>query len=222
MKIKDISKESRPRERLIEKGVNALSNNELLAILLRTGSKNESAIEMANRILSRYNIKKISNLDYLDLIDIPGIKESKATLLLAAFELSKRAFSEKNKNLQFDEPKNIYNYMMPLVSMSEVEMLYAIYVDCKLKKLETILIAKGTSYNLNFDIKQIISIALKNKAYGVILVHNHPSGDINPSKNDILSTKEAKKALDLMCILFLDHLIITEKGYFSFNEMGYL
>lgn len=212
----------RPRERLIKYGVESLSTSELLAIIFKTGDKNISAIDLSNNLINDYGIEKLKNMSYSSLSKIKGIKESKACTLLACFELVKRCYSSNIVDVILSKPQNIYDYIFSYVALEDVEVLYAIYVNVKCQLIEKVLISKGRAYTVQFDVKKILSLAIENECYGIILVHNHPSGDINPSKSDIDSTYDVKKALRLLDIVLIDHIIVSRKGFFSFAEMNYL
>lgn len=222
MKLKEIEIFDRPRERLIREGAEVLTNNELIAVLIRSGNQNESAIELANRILKLYPIDKLPQISYYELSKVSGIKSSKACTLLASFELVKRCYIASHEENVFGEAKDIYAYMKPVLILEKVEILYALFFDCKCHLIGKKVISKGRAYYVNFDMKSILSFAIQLDAYGVILVHNHPSGDFEPSMADIEATKLIKKYLVGLEIMLLDHIIISRKGYYSFIKSGIL
>lgn len=222
LKIKDLPLEERPRERLIKHGPKTLSNTELLAIILRSGSKKENVIELSNRLLKENNIKSLSRKRINYLKNNLGIGEVKACQIIACFELGRRlaAFKDKSKPM-IHNAKDVVKIFMPDVSSLKKEHFKGIFLDSRkrLIKDETIFIG-----SLNASIihpREIFQIALEEGAAAVILLHNHPSGDPKPSDDDIEITKQLVKAGDILGIEVLDHIIIGNKRYFSFKEKGY-
>ena len=191
-KIKDIPILDRPIERLINKGSNSLSNEELLAILLRTGNKTESSKDLAIKILAKYhNIKELSNITLEELKQIKGIGDSKAAILLSAFELSKRI----NQNIdtiidkKANNPELIFNYYKELLSDKTQEYFYAIYVDTNKKIIKDKLLFIGTINQSLVHPREVFKEAYLCSASSIICVHNHPSGNVLPSKEDITMTE---------------------------------
>ncbi len=223
MKIKEINIINRPREKLIKNGVNTLSNEELLAILLGVGNKEESAWELSTKIINSVSeLSDLSNFTFQELIKIKGIKDSKACIILSCFELVKRVYSFKDIKIKYDNPKEIFALMQPILSLEKVEVFYALYLNPKCQIIEKRLINRGTSSNVTFDIKEVLKHGIKNSCYGIILIHNHPSGDVRPSKSDLKYTSDFQMAGKLLNIMLLDHIIIGKDDYYSFIEMNIL
>ena len=222
-KIKDLLKSERPREKLAKHGVSALSDAELLAVILRTGTYKENAIELSRELLKKFNIKILSRIDITRLKKIFGIGEAKACQITACFELGRRlALFRKEKTQKISRPKDIAALIYPKLAGLKKEHLIGIYLDSRKRivKEETIFIG-----SLNASIvhpREIFEIALNEGAVAVILMHNHPSGDIRPSDEDIKITRELAKAGEMLGIDVLDHIIIAEKKYFSMREKGFL
>ncbi len=219
MKIKEIIKEERPREKLIKYGVTSLSNSELIAILLRCGTKDKSAIDIANIILSKSNgLSGIFNMTYDEIIKIDGIKESKATTIIASFELSKRAMSNYGSNDIYDDSCKIYTHIKPHLSNQEFENIMVIYLNTKLKIIKEKLYDIGGVKDIIIPKERIIRDAVVEGAYGIIIAHNHPSGDPTPSKQDIMMTYDLKEQLKILGIYLLDHIVVGKDNYYSFSN----
>lgn len=221
MKIRDLDIQNRPRERLIEYGPNALSDVELLAILLGSGVKNEGVYEMSSRILKEYSYSQLSELNYNEIIKIYGIKKAKACKLLSCFEIARRSLKKEITD-SLSTSNIIFQYIYHEFCYEKKEIIGLLIVDCKLRCIKKKLYRMGNVSNIEIPIKNIIEESLVNKGYGIILIHNHPSGDVNPSKSDIISTLELKSILLNLDIVLLDHLIVSHSGYYSFSENGIL
>ena len=220
-RIKDLPKVERPREKLISKGAENLKDEELLAILLRTGREGKNVIELAKQILRKYSKKRLLKMKYEDLIKIKGINSAKACAILAAAELVKRALKVQDETLPII--KSVKDVVAQAVYLRDKtrEHLMTIYLNARnemvWKKQSTFI---GT---LNANLvhpREIFEEALKHNAASVILVHNHPSGDSEPSKDDLTMTKRITEAGKIMGIDVLDHIIITKTKVFSFKEKG--
>ncbi len=219
MKIKEMNEENRPVEKLIRDGAKALSNEELLAIILRNGSKDKSSIELAQLVINSVsNLNMLCDLKLNDLKKIVGIKNFKGAIILAMFEFVKRCKNNQRIEIYLKEPREIFEYIKPKIEFAKVENIYVIYVNPKCKIIECNHICEGGSARIHFDYKLIITKGLKLNCYGIILIHNHPSLDVNPSKSDIEVTNKMKKMCELLDINLLDHLIVCENKYFSFLE----
>jgi len=220
-KIKDIPKVERPREKLVSRGPQNLKDQELLAILLRTGREGKNVTELAKQILSKYSKKRFLSMKYEDLIKIKGISCAKACTILAAQELVKRALKVRDETLPII--KSVKDVVAQAVYLRDKtrEHLMTIYLNARSemiwKKQSTFI---GT---LNANLvhpREIFKEALTHNAASVILVHNHPSGDSEPSENDLETTKRIVEAGKIMGIDVLDHIIITKTKVFSFKEKG--
>ena len=208
----------RPREKAIKYGIKTLSTVELIAIILRTGSKDEGVIELSKKLL--YGLDSVSRLREMtleELINIKGIGKTKAITLFASIELGLRILEDKNKLKTYSNPKQIFDYYSPMLKNTNKEYLYAIYLNTKGYVISEQLITQGTVSSSLMDGKDIIKWALKLSATAIILVHNHPSGDSTPSIQDMKVTTEIVKQAKLMDLIVLDHIIIGET-YFSMKE----
>jgi DNA repair protein RadC len=217
-KIKDLPNFERPREKLIEKGVKNLKEEELLAILLRTGRAGKSAMDIAKEILKKYPGRKLLKMSYEDLIEIEGISDGKACTILAAVELVKRSLELKEETLPII--KSVEDVVAQSVYMRDKkrEHLMVIYLNARNEMIFKKPMFIGT---LNASIvhpREIFAMALEKNAVSVILVHNHPSGNPEPSQEDINITKRIKEAGSVMGVSVLDHVIITKNKVFSFKE----
>jgi len=218
MKIKDLPKVDRPREKLISKGPQNLKDQELLAILLRTGREGKNVLEVARQVLNRHSKKRLLKLAYEDLIKIKGIDSAKACTILAASELIKRAMEVGEETLPII--RSTKDVVAQAVYMRDKarEHLMAIFLNARNEMVYKKPMFIGT---LNANLvhpREIFSEALKQNAASVILVHNHPSGDAEPSQDDLEITKRIIEAGKIMGIDVLDHVIITKNKPFSFKE----
>ena len=215
MILKELPVAERPRERAIEKGVSSLSNAELLAIILRTGSKKYSVLETSHMILSK--VAKIQDLNYLsyeELKELEGIGMTKAITILSAIELGKRINQIDKEEVSFLEAFEVFNYLKNEVQFLKEEHLYVFYLNNKGKLIDKKLLGIGTINQTLIDSKIIFKWAYKLSATAFILVHNHPSGDETPSKPDLQITDIIKKQSKTLGLVFLDHIIIG-KYYYS-------
>jgi len=218
MKIKDLPKIERPREKLIAKGAENLKDSELLAILLRTGTTGKNVIEIASQILSKYSKKRLLQMTYEDLSKISGIDSAKATTLLAAFELSKRALEVNDTNLPvINTAKDDYAQLSDMRDLKK-EHFVVLYLNAKNQLVHKETISMGT---LNANLvhpREVFEPALKHSAAQIIAAHNHPSGDSKPSEDDLEITKRLVEAGKMMGVELLDHVIIATNNHFSFKE----
>jgi len=218
MKIKDLPKVDRPREKLIAKGAENLKDSELLAILLRTGTTRKNVIEIASQILSKYSKKRLLQMTHEDLCRIDGIDSAKATALLAAFELSKRALEVNDTNLPMIETAKDAVAQLTDIRDLKKEHFVVLYLNAKNQLVHKETISMGT---LNANLvhpREVFEPALKCSAAQVVAAHNHPSGDPKPSEDDIEITKRLTEAGKLMGIDVMDHVIVSKNNYFSFKE----
>ena len=214
MILKEIPIYERPRERALDVGVENLSTTELLAIILRTGSKKYSVLETANQILAKSS--KIQNLNFLsleELVEIDGIGITKAITILSAIELGKRINQIEKNDISFFNPIEIYNYMKNELQSLTEERSYALYLNTKGKLIEKKLLTIGTINQTLIDSKIVFKWAYKLSASAFVLIHNHPSKDSTPSKQDLQITREILKQSKTLGIFFIDHLIIGNDFY---------
>ena len=207
-----------PREKIIKNGPSELSDDELLAIMLSSGTKNEDVFSMSKRLIQDYGFASLMRLDYNELSKIPGIKMAKGAKLLAIFEIARRVISEENNKKCLNDAKGLFEYVYPSYYGIKKEVLMIIGVTSRLKVLNLKKYTSDSYNEINIPIKEIIKDILQMDPYGVFIIHNHPGGNINPSTADIKYTIELGKTLDALNILLLDHLIISNDTYYSFNE----
>lgn len=218
--IKDIPILDRPRERFIKYGVNNLSNEELLSIVLKNGYKDYSVKDISNNILK--NIKDITELKYKsinELTKIKGIGKVKAITLLSCIELGKRVYQDKdNIDIKLNSSKLIYNYIKNKLKYKKQEYFYVLYLDSKKYLIDEKLLFIGTLDKSNVHPREIFKYAYLNSSKSIVLIHNHPSGDTLPSKEDILFTNNILEISKIMGITVIDHLIIGNNNYYSFYD----
>ena len=218
--IKDIPILDRPRERFIKYGVINLSNEELLSIVLKTGYKGYSVKDISNSILKE--IKDITDLKEISLnklISIDGIGEVKAITLLSAIELGKRVYSNKNNIvIKLNNSKEIYNYIKDKLIYKKQEYFYSLYLDSNNNLIEDKLLFIGTLNKANIHPREIFKYAYINNSTKIILIHNHPSNNVIPSKEDILFTKNIIDISKIHNIKILDHIIVGLNNYYSFYD----
>lgn len=223
MKIKDIKTEDRPREKLKEKGVKYLTDSELLAILLRCGNKNKSALELADDILKeKGSIKDLLDIKYEEIIKINGIKDSKAAILIASIELCRRAISYNSNDTQYKTADMFYNHLKPFLSNKKYENCYVIYLNSKLNIIKEEMYEIGGVRETFFPKDIIIRNSIIYGAYAVLISHNHPSGDPSPSHSDLNVTNDIRNALNFLGVILLDHIIIGNNKYYSFSNENLL
>lgn len=223
VKIKDIPINDRPRERLINNGSTSLSNEELLAILIDTGTKEKSAKDLASLILSNIShISELKNMNYQRLINIKGIGISKASKILALIELSKRMNTKIDTliNKKANNSKLIYEYFKDKLKDEKQEYFYCLYLDTKKNIIENKLLYIGTINQTLIHPRDIFKEAYILSASSIICIHNHPSGSTIPSKEDLIMTKNIKEIGSIMGIEVIDHIIIGKNNYYSFFENG--
>ncbi len=219
--FKEIPNEEKPRERLLLYGSNYLSNEELLMIILKTGTKNLSVKELANNILINIkNIRELKNITYNKLIKIKGLGKVKSIELLAIIELSKRISKITNELdlINCTNPQNIINYFNNIFKDKKQEEFYCLYLDNKKKYIDKKQLFKGSINTTITHPREIFKEAYLLSASFIICIHNHPSGDPTPSQNDIVITKNLKKIGELHAIYLIDHIIIGNNKYYSFYE----
>lgn len=223
--IKYWAEDDRPREKLLVKGKGSLSNAELIAILIGSGNKNESAVELSKRILNSVetNLAELSKLSINELTKFKGIGEAKAISIVAALELGKRRRSSdiinKKKILH---SRDSFEYFQGILSDVKYEEFHILLLNRANKIIRQVNISEGGIAGTIADPKKIFSYALENNASSMILCHNHPSGNIKPSNSDIQLTKKLRAAGELLEIKVLDHLIIGDENYFSFADENLL
>lgn len=221
--IKAWAEEDRPREKLMEKGRHVLTEAELIAILIGSGSKDETAVELSKRILASVgnNLNDLGKLGVSELVKFKGIGEAKAISVMAAMELGRRRKeTEVVKRDKISISKDVYDIMKPILLDLPHEEFWLLILNRANLVIKKELISRGGVSGTVVDTKIIFKAAVENYACSIIICHNHPSGNLKPSEADIRITKNIKDAGKLMEIPLLDHLIITENGFYSFTDEG--
>lgn len=221
-KIKDLAPYDRPKEKALRYGVNSLTNIELLAILINTGTRDESAITIAEKLLNKHHtLTNLAKITEISDFSLPGIKTSKALTLLAAFTLSSRVQKDNFKGLEYlkssGEIANKYIYDF---SSAKAEMMLLVVLDKTMKIIKEQILYLGTRRGFDIDAKAIKEQLIKLDATYYVLVHNHPSGNVFPSEEDIETTIAINKITSKAGIAIYDHLIIADYTYFSFKDYG--
>lgn len=225
LSIKSWSSDDRPREKLRDRGRRALSDAELIAILIGSGSRNESAVSLAKRILIRaeHNLNTLGKLSIKQLMEFKGIGEAKAISIAAALELGRRRRESEGSQLdKVESSRSVYSLMHPLLGELPHEEFWVIFLNNANRVIKKTQISIGGMTGTLVDARIIMKAALEFGAVGIILVHNHPSGTLKPSQADKTVTDKIGKAGQLLDIKTLDHIIITEHAYFSFADEGLL
>lgn len=223
--IKEWSVQDRPREKYAKNGAMALSDAELIAILLRTGNTAESAVDLAKKLLaaSGNSLNSLSDMSLRELSKIKGIGQAKAIALLTAFELGKRIRSEKvEESLQILNSRDVVNLMQDKIAHLDHEEFWAIYLNQANRILQTCQISKGGISTTGVDTRIVMQEAVLHNATQIILCHNHPSSSVRPSRSDIQLTEKLHRAAELMDLILVDHIIIHKERYYSFVEEGRL
>ncbi len=219
--IKHWSQDDQPREKLRDKGRGVLSDAELVAILIGSGSKEESAVELCKRILASVdnNLSALGKLSLKQLMAFKGIGEAKAISIAAAMELGRRRRGEEALELKkITSSSSVFELMQPIIGELAHEEFWIIYLNNSNKVLQKIQLSKGGMTGTLVDVRLVMKTALELGATSMILAHNHPSGTLVPSEADKQITQKLQRAGESLDIKVLDHLIITEKAYFSFAD----
>lgn len=223
-KIKDWAEDDRPREKLIAKGADSLTNSELLAILINNGTIDRSALDLGKELMSKCNndLKRVASLNYQEIVElhVKGLGAAKAITIVAALELGlRRNVIEKKKEI-ISKSKDIALFLQAQLEYKSMELFIAIYLNNAQKVLHHEIISQGGITGTVVDPRTVIKKALAYNAVNIILCHNHPSGSLKPSKADENVTKRIKEAALLFDIKVLDHIIVSNEGYFSFADDG--
>ncbi len=208
----------KPRERFIKYGVESLSNTELLSILLRTGTKNKTVYEISNNLLNKYNINDFSELDYNILKEEYGLGEVKAISLITALEFGKRVYNKKENITKITNSEDAYNIIKNKLENEPQENFIVIYLNTKNNIIKIKKLFIGTINSSSIYPRDIFREAVRCNAYSMIISHNHPSGNIEPSFADNYLTNTMIKLGKMMNVYILDHLIIGKDKYYSYKE----
>ena len=223
MLIKELPKEERPRERLLKYGPSSLSNDELLSIILRCGTKNKSVKELSLDILKEFkDLNDLKNATINKLIKINGIGLSKSMIIIAAIELSKRIYLAEDKKsiVSLNNPKSIFEYTKYLFNGKKQELFYCLYFNNKQQLIGQELLFIGTVNKSITHPREVFKYAYLYSATSVICLHNHPSGDVKPSREDIMFTDALVEIGLIQKIPVIDHIIVSDNNYYSFQDNG--
>ncbi len=223
--IKHWSDDDKPREKLLKKGLSILSDAELLAILIGSGNSEESAVDLARRILGKadHSLKKLGRFTVKQLMEFKGIGEAKAIAITAAVEIGRRRNGElPPKNLRITDSEKAAQLLRPLIGELPHEEFWILYLNNANAVIYKALLSKGGITGTSVDARLLLKKALEVGAVGLILAHNHPSGTLKPSSADKGLTTKLQKAAALIDIKVIDHIIITQSAYFSFADHNML
>lgn len=225
LSIKNWSEDDRPREKLILKGRSVLSDAELIAILIGSGSRNESAVGLSKRILAQAenNLSELGKLSIKDMMKFKGIGEAKAVTIAAALELGRRrSGGEALSRKQISSSRDAFQILQPIIGELGHEEFWVLFLNNSNKVLRKEQVSKGGITGTLVDVRMVMKMAIELGAVGMVLGHNHPSGTLKPSQADKQLTAKLKTAAQSLDIQVLDHIIVTEKQYFSFADDGIL
>lgn len=221
LSIKNWADDDKPREKLVQKGRSVLSDAELIAILIGSGTKNESAVELSKRILASVgnNLNDLGRLSVKQLMQFKGIGEAKAVTIAAALEIGRRRRREAGQQVtKITSSEDAFELLQPLIGELEHEEFWILYLNNSNKVVHKGQLSKGGITGTLVDVRLVMKQALELGAVALILAHNHPSGTLVPSRADKSITQKLKNAAEALDIKVLDHLIIVQKAYFSFAD----
>ncbi len=225
LKITEWAVEDRPREKLIHKGMASLSDAELLAILISSGTKDKSAVDLGRELLNlvNNNLNSLGKLSVSDLTKLHGIGPARAVTIAAALELGRRRkLAEIPESFQIKCSKDVFELFQPLLSDLAHEEFWILFLNRSNKVINRMKLSQGGISGTVTDVRIVMKKAIEYLASGIIVCHNHPSGNLSPSEADNRITMKIKEAGNIMDIQLLDHLIITDKDYYSFADNGLL
>ena len=225
MSIKFLAEDDRPREKFLLKGKNSLSDAELLAIIMGSGNREDSAVELGRKILNSVenNWHNLSLLQISDLMKFKGVGEAKAISIATALEIGRRrAAQEVPDKIQISESKDIYRVLQPYLSDLRTEEFWAVFLNQNNRILGKSKLSSGGINQSVVDVRILFKTALEHFATGIAIAHNHPSGNLKPSQDDLKITKQIAEAGKILNIQLLDHLIISQNSYFSFADENLL
>lgn len=225
LSIKNWSDDDKPREKLVQKGKSVLSDAELIAILIGSGSRNESAVQLSKRILASVhnNLNELGTLSIKQLMQFKGIGVAKAVTIAAALEMGRRRRGEDAQKItKINSSKSVFELLQPIMGELQHEEFWIVYLNNSNKVLHKAQLSKGGITGTLVDVRLVMKQALELGAVGLILAHNHPSDTLKPSAADKQITQKLKRSAEVLDIKVLDHLIITQKEYYSFADNGIL
>ncbi|NAY92907.1 DNA repair protein RadC [Muricauda sp. JGD-17] len=223
--IKNWAVDDKPREKLVAKGSSVLSDAELIAILIGSGNKSESAVELSKRILASvdHDLNKLGKLSVNQLVRFKGIGEAKAVSIVASMEIGRRRRGQDHKKIiKITGSKEVFELLFPLMGELQHEEFWIVYLNNSNKVIFKGQLSKGGITGTLVDVRLVLKQALELSAVGIILAHNHPSGNLRASKSDIEITEKLKTTAEALDIKVLDHLILTQHDYLSFADEGLL
>lgn len=210
----------KPRERIKTRDINEISDSELLAILLGSGTKGTDVVTMATQLITELNgLRQMSTCSIEEFQTVHGIGEAKACILFALFELTKRISSQKFsiEHKSVTTPKDVYDLCLDMCDYDQ-EKVVVLCLNLKMELISKVEVFIGELTSVQINPREIFKVVFGKGAYGFILVHNHPSGSPDPSDDDLVSTKEISNAANMLNILFVDHIIVAKNGYYSIRE----
>ncbi|MBO4418066.1 MAG: DNA repair protein RadC [Bacteroidales bacterium] len=222
--IKDWRREERPREKMLERGANALTDAELLAVLIHTGSSNSSAVDLARKLLdgAGSTIRGLSNYSLNNFTRVKGIGTAKALTLMAAFEAGRRSMAAgRDSELVITDASSAVDLIAPRIANLSHEECWGIFLNRANKVILKERLSSGGISSTTFDVRMVVKRAVDTLASSIILIHNHPSGNPEPGENDRTQTVALRNAAALLDISLLDHIIVARNKYFSFSEENY-
>ena len=226
LSIKEWKEEDRPREKLLAKGIGTLSNAELLAILIGSGTTRKSAVELMEEVLGSCDnhLSLLQRMSVDDLMAFSGIGQAKALTLIAAAEIARRRSVElvDNPFTKLDSSQKVYALMHPYLADLNHEECWLLLLNNSARLIKRVRLSLGGRTEVTVDVRIVLKHALLAEATAIILVHNHPSGSCRPSQSDRELTRNVKQAAEIMCLRLADHLIVTDGDYYSFNDNGTL
>lgn len=225
LSIKSWAVEDRPREKMLTKGLQSLSDSELIALLIGSGTRKVTAVELARQVLHQAgnNLDKLGKCSVSDLKKLKGIGQARAVTIVAALELGRRRkLADPPENEKISSSADVSNLMFPLLSDLSHEEFWILLLNRSNRVIEKRRISQGGITGTVTDIRMILKLALDSLSTSLILCHNHPSGNLQPSDADISITRKLKESASLMDITLLDHLIVAGKNYFSFADENIL
>lgn len=222
--IKNWATDDRPREKLMQKGVTALSNSELLAILINNGTTNRSAVDLAKELLTacNNNLQRLGQLDYQQMVQlkIKGLGPAKAITIAAALELGIRRDSTEKKKDKIATSRDIAEFLKAQLQYKNHEVFVVLFLSVAQNVIHHEILSEGSIDKVMIEPRTIIKKALEYNAKSIILCHNHPSGNLKPSRQDLALTEKITEAASLFDIQVIDHIIVSNEGYYSFADEG--
>jgi DNA repair protein radc len=222
LNINQWAEDDRPREKMMRHGAAALSNAELLAILIGSGNTEENAVELMKRVMKACDdsLVRLGRMSMEELVEYPGIGPAKAISILAACELGNRRVMDRTEQPVIKSAQQVYEYYYPILCDEAAEYSYALLLNQASRVIKNSLIGKGGLSETLVDVRIVLREALINKASSFILCHNHPGGSLRPSRQDDQLTQKVREAASLMNIRLVDHVIFTTSGYYSYADEG--